>query len=162
MSNTGSKLGTASQAILLVIARLGFAAILLGRAWWRWQVEGMDAQVHRLLEFGLPAPEVIAWGTVVLEGIGGAMLALGLFTRVIAALVAIENILIIALLRWASGPYSNNGGFEFNLALACLGIVFFAVGAKYSGLDALLFRRGKKTDDGSTDLYQPKLGTTQY
>ena len=64
MSNTRSAAGTASQAVLLLIARLGFAAILLGRAWSRWQIEGMDAQIARIAEAGLPAPGVIAWGTV--------------------------------------------------------------------------------------------------
>ncbi|BEH01892.1 MAG: DoxX family protein [Propionibacterium sp.] len=160
MSNTRSAAGTASQAVLLLIARLGFAAILLGRAWSRWQIEGMDAQIARIAEAGLPAPGVIAWGTVVLEGIGGVLLAFGLLTRLVAALVALENILIIALLRWAAGPFINNGGYEYNLALACLGIVFLAAGASYTGLDSLLFGRSKRPADNG-DLYQPKLGSTQ-
>ena len=49
-SNTRSAAGTASQAVLLLIARLGFAAILLGRAWSRWQIEGMDAQIARIAQ----------------------------------------------------------------------------------------------------------------
>lgn len=156
-----STAGTATEAVILLVARLGFAAILLGRAWWRWQIEGMAAQVARLTEAGLPQPDLIAWGTLLLEGMGGAMLALGLFTRLVAAFVALENILIIVFLRWAAGIYLVDGGFEYNAALACLGLVFLAVGARHSGLDSLLFRRRKlSSKDTGTDLYQPKLGST--
>ncbi|WP_341730035.1 DoxX family protein [Brooklawnia sp.] len=161
MSNTRAAAGTASQAALLLIARLIFAAILVARAWSRWQIEGIDAQVSRLAQANLPAPEILAWGTIALEGIGGVLLAFGLLTRLIATLIATQNILIIVFLRWTAGPFMNAGGFEYNAALACLGIVFLATGASYTGLDSLFFRR-RKTSNESTDLYQPKLGSTQY
>lgn len=158
-----SATSTATQSILLLIARLGFAGILIGRAWFRWQIEGMATQFARVAEAGLPQPELIAWGTVLLEGIGGLLLALGFLTRFTAALVVVENILIIVLLRWSSGLYLNDGGFEYNVALACLGVVFLAVGAAYAGVDTLLFgrRRRARAAESSADLYQPKLGSTQ-
>lgn len=153
---------TVAQSSLLLVARLGLAGVLLGRAWWRWQVEGMPAQIDRLTNAAVPMPELIAWGTLLLEGLGGIMLALGLFTRLIGALVAVQNIAIIALLRWEDGLVTTDGGFGPNVALAALGLVFLAVGAKHTGLDALLFRRRPPIDDGGTDLYQPKLGSTQH
>lgn len=158
-----STASTATQSILLLIARLGFAGILVGRAWFRWQVEGMASQFARVAEAGLPQPELIAWGTVLLEGIGGVLLALGFLTRFVATLVVVENVLIIALLRWSSGLHLNDGGFEYNVALACLGVVFLAVGAAYAGIDTLLFgrRRRARQTESSADLYQPKLGSTQ-
>lgn len=158
-----STAGTVTQSILLLVARLGFAAILVGRAWFRWQVEGMASQVARVTEAGLPQPELIATGTVLLEALGGAMLALGLLTRLVAALVVVENVLIIALLRWTSGLFANDGGFEYNVALASLGVVFVAVGAFHAGLDPLLFGRRRLASMGNegVDLYQPKLGSTQ-
>lgn len=163
MSNTRSAAGTASQAVLFLIVRLGFAAILLARAWWRWQIEGMDAQVARLTDSGLPAPEVLAWGTVALEGIGGMLLVFGLLTRFIGLMVTIENIAIIIFIRWQAGPFLGDGGYEYNIALALLGLTFLAAGAYYTGLDSLFFRPRKKTrTDESTDLYQPKLGSTEY
>ena len=78
-------------------------------------------------------------------------------------MVVIENIAIIALLRWTSGLFANDGGFEYNVALASLGVVFLAVGASYTGLDTLLFgrRRLASLDNEGVDLYQPKLGSTQ-
>ena len=54
-----STAGTATRSSLLLVARLGFAAILIGRAWFRWQIEGMPNQVARVSEAGLPQPELI-------------------------------------------------------------------------------------------------------
>ncbi|MGI5952631.1 MAG: DoxX family protein [Brooklawnia sp.] len=151
--------GTAAQATILLIARLAFGVILVARAWSRWQIEGVDAQVSRLVEFGIPQAELVAWGTILLEGIGGVMIALGLLTRLVAALVATQNILVIVFIKWFSGPFLNAGGYEYNAALAVLGLVFLAVGARFTGLDSLLFGRSSRADD-EIDLYQPKLGST--
>lgn len=152
-----SKAGTAFQGFFLLIVRVVFAAILLGRAWWRWSVEGLDKQIEVLTGAGIPQPVIIAWGTLALECIGGVLLALGLLTRLIGLLVLVQNILIIVLIRWPNGPYSTHGGYEYNLALAALGLVFLAFGSFYTGLDGLLF--GRKKDDGmvypQTDEYQP-------
>ncbi len=114
-----STANSATQAFVLLVARLGFAAILLGRAWWRWSIEGMDAQAARIAEFNIPQPELIAWGTVLLEGVGGAMLALGLLTRVVAALVAVENVVIMAIMKWSSGNCTSMTAASMQLALAC-------------------------------------------
>ena len=163
MANTRNTAGTAGQAILLLIARLVFAGLLLGRAWYRWQVEGMAGQVARLEQVAIPQAELIAWGTLVLEALGGALLALGLLTRVVAAFVLVQNVLVIALIKWPNGLWLNDGGFEYNAALAALGLVFLAVGASHASLDALFFgrRRRATATDTSGDLYQPKLGSTQ-
>ena len=48
--STRSTAGTATRSSLLLVARLGFAAILIGRAWFRWQIEGMPSQVARASE----------------------------------------------------------------------------------------------------------------
>lgn len=147
-----SKAGTAFQGFCLLMVRVALAAILLGRAWWRWSIEGLDQQIELLTGAGVPQPAIIAWGTLALECIGGVLLALGLLTRLIGLLVLVQNILIIALIRWPNGPYSNYGGYEYNLALAMLGLVFLAFGSFHTGLDGLLF--GRKKDDELGYHYQ--------
>lgn len=159
MPNARATAATAGHAVLLLIARLVFAGLLLGRAWYRWQIEGMPGQVDRLQSMGIPQAELIVWGTLILEAVGGALLALGLLTRVVAGFVLVQNILIIVLLRWPSGLYLVDGGFEYNAALAALGLVFLTVGASHAGLDSIFF--GRRGSDDSGDLYQPKLGSTQ-
>lgn len=164
MPTTRSTASTATQSVLLFIVRLVFAGLLLGRAWWRWAIEGIPGQVERLTSAGVPQPELIAWGTILLEWVGGAMLVLGLLTRLIAALVLVENALVIALIKWPNGLYQADGGFEYNVALCALALVFVTVGASHAGIDSLLFRRRRNragADDGIDDLYQPKLGSTR-
>lgn len=148
MAATRSTGTIAFHSICLLIVRLSLAALLLGRAWWRWAIEGMDRQVDALVAAGIPQPSVVAWGVFGLESVGAVLLTVGLLTRLVGGLVVVENVLIIALIRWSAGPYSSVGGFEHNLALAALGLVFVAFGSSYTGLDALLFRR-RNTDDYS-------------
>ena len=90
------------------------------------------------------------------------MLALGLLTRFVALLAAVENALIVGWLKWPAGIYLADGGFEYNLALALLGLVFLAVGAHHAGLDTVLLGRGRRRDGEETEeLYQPRLGSTE-
>ena len=149
--------GTVISAILLLIARLGFAAILLAHAWWRWSIAGMDVQIATIAASGLPQPEIFAWGTIVLEVLGGALLALGMLTRLISNAVIVQNEIIIAWIKWSAGIYLAQGGFEYNAALIALGIVFTAVGCFYTGFDAILFRGSKgETDTSKIEQYYPQ------
>lgn len=147
------------RATMVLVVRLGVAGLMLAHAWYRWQIEGMSAQVDRLAQLGEPAASLIAWGTIAFEAIGGVMLAIGLLTRVVGLLLAAENIIIGVVLKWTNGLFLADGGFEYNLALALLGILFLGYGAGSTGLDRVIFRR--RSRDTSPDLYQPKLGTTQ-
>lgn len=162
MSSTRSRAATVFRSLILLIARLGFAALLLSRAWYRWQIEGLTAQTERLTQAGLPHPGLLATATPLLEAAVGAMLALGLLTRFVALLAAVENALIVGWLKWPAGIYLTDGGFEYNLALALLGLVFLAVGAHHAGLDTVLLGRGRRRDGEETEeLYQPRLGSTE-
>ncbi|GAA2179772.1 hypothetical protein GCM10009785_07740 [Brooklawnia cerclae] len=155
-----NRAGTVVRSLLLFIARLAFAAILLAHAWWRWSVAGIDAQTAMLRDHQIPQAEVLAYATIVFEAMAGALLVLGLLTRFVSAVVVIEQALVIALIKLPSGVYLADGGFEYNAALATLGVVFLAVGAHHVGLDAL-FARGRRADRDDDELYQPALGSSQ-
>lgn len=147
------------RATMVLIVRLGVAGLMLAHAWYRWQIEGMASQVDRLAFLGSPFDSLVAWGTIAFEAIGGVMLAIGLLTRLVGLLLAAENVIIGVVLKWNNGLFLADGGFEYNLALALLGLLFVGYGAGATGLDKLIFRR--RSQDTGTDLYQPKLGTTQ-
>lgn len=149
MATSRSVAGTAFQSLFLLIARVVFGLLLLGRAWWRWQYSGIQAQIDVIAASGLPLPTLFAWGTLVLEAMGGALIILGMLTRLTSAFVVAENVLVILWIKWHNGLFLAHGGFEYNAALIGLGIVFFGVGASFTGLDALLFGRKKKDDVAS-------------
>jgi len=82
---------------------------------------------------GLPAPEVLAYLVFFTESVAAACLAIGLFTRVAAAMVGIQMLVIVFFFQWQFGYFWTNKGLEFALlwALLCVGI-FFRGGGRYS------------------------------
>ena len=82
-------------------------------------------------ELGLPAGVVLGWVITLLELIGGAMLVLGLLSRLIALLMTIELIGAILLVTGANGLIGTEGvGFERDLAYISgfLAVIFLGPG----------------------------------
>ena len=82
---------------------------------------------------GLPLPEVLAYLTYFAESAAAVCLAIGLVTRVAAAVIGIEMLVIIFLFQWQFGYFWTARGYEFALlwALLCIAI-FFKGGGRYS------------------------------
>jgi putative oxidoreductase len=89
---------------------------------------------------GLPFAEGLAYLTYFAESVAAACLAVGLFTRLAAAMVGIEMLVIVFLFQWQFGYFWTNRGYEFALlwALLCIAI-FFKGGGRYS-VDRLIGR----------------------
>jgi len=89
---------------------------------------------------GLPLPEALAYLTYFAESVAPACLAIGLFTRIAAAIVGIEMLVIVFLFQWQFGYFWTNRGYEFALLWAILCIaIFFKGGGRYS-VDRLIGR----------------------
>jgi putative oxidoreductase len=82
---------------------------------------------------GLPFPEALAYLTYFAESVVPICLAIGLFTRIAAAIVGIEMLVIVFLFQWQFGYFWTARGYEFALlwALLCIAI-FFKGGGRYS------------------------------
>jgi putative oxidoreductase len=82
---------------------------------------------------GFPFPELLAYLLFFTESVGAICLAIGLFTRVAAAMVGIQMLVIVFFFQWQYGYFWTNRGYEFALlwALLCIGI-FFRGGGRYS------------------------------
>jgi len=89
---------------------------------------------------GLPFPELLAYLTFFTESVAAACLAIGLFTRIAAAMIGIEMLVIIVVFQWEYGYYWTNRGYEYALLwfLLCIAI-FFRGGGRYS-VDHLIGR----------------------
>lgn len=133
------------QDIVLMLTRIGFGLILIAHGWHRWQQVGISAEISYLQDQGVPRPELWAWGATALEIVGGLLMVLGLAVPLVAVTVVVQQIMIIAWLKWPQSIYLTEGGFEYNTALALLGLVFFGFGSGRAGLDAL-FRRSAADD----------------
>lgn len=87
---------------------------------------------------GLPMPYFLARCTLFAESVGAACLAIGLFTRLAAAMIWIEMTVIILVFQWEFGYFWTARGIEYALLwwLLCIAI-FFRGGGRYS-LDYLI------------------------
>lgn len=126
------------QHVALMLARVAVGVILIARGWHRWFTAGIDEQSVALLEAGIPAPDLCAWLVTIFELAGGVLLVFGLFTPVIGFGVLALNIGIIVL-RKLDAFYIHDGGFEYALAMAAVGLLFLAFGSGKLGADALFF-----------------------
>lgn len=82
---------------------------------------------------GLPFAEALAYLTYFTESAAAACLAIGLFTRIAAAMIGIEMLVIIFLFQWQFGYFWTVRGYEYALLwlLLCIAI-FFKGGGRYS------------------------------
>jgi len=82
---------------------------------------------------GLPFPEALSYLTYFVESAAEACLAIGLFTRIAAAMVGIEMLVIVVVFQWQFGYFWTSRGYEFALLwlLLCIAI-FFKGGGRYS------------------------------
>lgn len=86
-----------------------------------------------------PAPEMLAWYIGILELVGGAMLAIGLLTR----LVAIQMIGFMAVAAFVVSSktwFWTDRGMEMPLLLMIIGIVIFIRGGHHWSVDKILPR----------------------
>jgi putative oxidoreductase len=89
---------------------------------------------------GLPFPEALAYLTYAAESVVPACLAIGLLTRIAAAIIGIEMLVIVFVFQWQFGYFWTNRGYEFALLWALLSIaIFFKGGGRYS-VDRLIGR----------------------
>lgn len=80
---------------------------------------------------GVPGAAVAGPATLVLELVGGALVLLGLGTRVIGALYTLAMLGALALVHLSAGFFAADGGYELVLILAgiSLSLVFTGAGA---------------------------------
>lgn len=88
--------------------------------------------------WGFPAPLAWTYGIGVLELFGGIMLALGLFTRPVALLFAIELLVFIFGVHIDKGWLWNRGGVQYPLFLLGLTLAFLLRGGGHYSLDRLI------------------------
>ena len=82
---------------------------------------------------GLPFAEALAYLTYLAESFAAVCLAVGLLTRIAAALIGIEMLVIVFVFQWQFGYFWTARGYEYALlwALLCIAI-FFKGGGRYS------------------------------
>ncbi len=139
------------RSFALLVARLGLGGVLLLHGAHRYQA-GIPSQIAYLAQFSTPYPKIAAYGATTFEVVGGIFLILGALTPLVGLGVLIQQVLTIVWTSYYKGPDllnadgSYNGGFEYSVALALLGLLFFVFGGGVVSLDRV-FRRKKPAAD---------------
>ena len=143
------------RAFLRGSAALQSPFLLLVRLYWGWQFADTGwGKLHHLAHvtaffatLHIPAPGPTALFVSLLEFVGGILLALGLGTRVIGCLLAVDMFVaylttdIAALATILSNPDNFYGDAAYTFLIASL--ILFIFGAGRFSLDYLFFRRRK-------------------
>jgi putative oxidoreductase len=110
----GRYYGFASDLAYLIV-RVTAGLMLIPHGWPKVFTRGAAGVATSLANYGLPFPLAGAYTIMFLETIGGILIAIGLFTRPIAALLVIEFLVIIFVAHWSRGYGVGAGGIEFPL-----------------------------------------------
>ena len=117
----------------LLIVRLAPAVVFTVHGYAKLFGGQFDRTVALFMTINIPAPEPMAWFVGILEFAGGLLLGLGLLTRLIAALLAVEMAVAILRVRLPQG-FVGAAEFEFVLLLVCLALI--ATGSGKIALEA--------------------------
>jgi putative oxidoreductase len=126
-----------------LIVRLAVGGTLLVHGWNKLMGPGVAAFASgSLARRGIEPSLPLAYVVFFLETVGAICIMLGLFTRVIAAMIAVEMAIITFVAHWPNGYGWNSpgGGWEFPFMW---GLIFFAIALRGGGpysLDRVLGR----------------------
>lgn len=95
-------------------------------------------------------PGVMAYGVAVVELVGGIMLVLGLFSRIVSILFAVVMVGAIVKVKLAIGFLGNGqmAGYELDLAFLAMAVMLAITGSKAFALDQLI-GKGKENTTSS-------------
>lgn len=87
---------------------------------------------------GIPAPQVAAIVVILVELIGGLALLIGLGTRYVAALLAVDMVVALVTVHLTNGFFADAGGVEFVLVLLATALFFVLHGGGAWAVDRRL------------------------
>jgi putative oxidoreductase len=126
-----------------LVLRLAVGVVLAYHGWLKLpEVSGFTGFVDSL---GIPAPELMAYVVTYLEFLGGIALIVGLATRYVAALFAVEMVSTIVLVKLDVGLIAPDAGVgaELDLLILAIAVSLVLIGAGRWSVDRLLSGRRK-------------------
>jgi putative oxidoreductase len=115
-------------AYTLVRVIIGYNLFMHG--WVKVTGAGLAGVSGYMAKQGLEPSSAFAAAAMVLETVGAACVAIGLFTRFFAAALAIELLIAFLVVHFQAGFAVGKGGYEYVLLL---GIVLFAIAIRGGG-----------------------------
>ncbi|WP_309499752.1 DoxX family protein [Sulfurovum sp.] len=125
------------QSISLLFARLVVAYGFYNPAMQKWS--DISSVANWFGSMGIPFPALSAYVVASTELLGVALLALGLFTRLISLPLIVIMVVAVATVHLTHGFSAGDNGFEIPLYYILFLVLFASFGAGKFSLDHLLF-----------------------
>ncbi len=119
-----------------MLLRLILAAVFGVYGYAKWTV-GMDRLVGLFMTVHIPFPNISAHAVATLELGGAVLLVLGIATRLVGILLAIEMLVAITKVVW---PQGFLGGYAFELTLLTVALALTMAGGGAFSIPALVRR----------------------
>jgi putative oxidoreductase len=120
----------------LLVLRL-YTGLALALAHGIGKVPPSDGFINRVGQMGMPAPELFAWLAGLAELAGGLLLALGLLTRPVSAVIVIHFV-IVAFVAHAGDPF---GARELALFFLVAALLFMLAGPGRLSIDRFFWTK---------------------
>jgi putative oxidoreductase len=102
-----------------------------------WGGPGFNQWTNQAAPFPEMRPSWLWMGAAALaEFVGGALVIIGLYTRIGAFLIACVMLVAVLGVHWKSGFFINAGGFEYPLALLGMAAALLVHGGGSASIDA--------------------------
>ena len=132
---------TLASDLARLILRVALGVVFLAHGWQKFFQFTIPGAQGAFGTMGVPAAEIAAPVVASLELVGGAALILGLVTRIVAALLAVQMLAALVLVHLPAGMFADKGGIEFVLVLAAGAAALALVGPGRVSVDGKLFGR---------------------
>ena len=119
----------------ITILRIVTGIVYAGHGYSKFQ--GLEGTTDSFGSIGIPIPAIMAGVVAVVEGIGGVMIVLGLFTRIISSLQAFVMLVAILLVHFDNGMFGR-GGYQWALLLMAASLCLMLEGGGKGSLDKSL------------------------
>jgi uncharacterized membrane protein YphA (DoxX/SURF4 family) len=152
MVNVNQSPGVWYDGIALV--RIMVGVMLIFHGWQLFETKDMNVFSALLFDMAMPFPEAMAYTGKLIELTGGFFLILGLFTRVVTALLFITFLTI----TFGLGEGSIFADNQLPFLYALISLTFFFTGAGRLSIDFVLFINRKEDSHDSSVSVNKRFG----
>jgi len=129
--------------LAITLLRVIAGIVFFMHGWQKLVDNGIDGTELFFDSLGIPLPALAAVVVTIVELVGGAALILGVLTRFVAALLAIDMVVASLVVHLENGLFVMNGGFELVLLLLAIMVVLIMTGPGAMAGDNLFFQRAR-------------------
>lgn len=138
MTNTTAP--SAATSLGLLVLRVVVGAVFAAHGAQKIFEYTIPGTIGSFSGMGVPLPEIAAPVVAFIELIGGILLALGLFTRPVGILLAVDMVVALLAVHLPAGLWVGEGGYEFVAVLGVAALALAFTGAGRFSLDGAFLR----------------------